>query len=611
MLFGILRDSKGSCFCKHKRCAMNGENMASGFQNPITIKDAIDKIHNRKFLLPAIQRKFTWSSNQIEMLFDSILRGYPINSFMVWRISDDAIKSGYKFYEFLTTFREFYAENNKDIDTKGVPDFEAIIDGQQRLTSLYIGLRGSYAYKLPRKWWKDNEECLPTRKLYLNLGAPIQQQYDNQKAFDFRFLSAFDLEKYNKISDGTIWFEVGKILELDTVQKVMRFLSENNLENNDYAYDTLSTLFEAIHIKPLINYYLQEEQEPDKVLDIFIRTNSGGTPLSFSDLLMSIASANWKKIDARKEIDKLVTEIYDIGRPGFFIDKDFVLKTCLVLFVDNIKFQLKNFTYENVNLFETNWEKVRKSIIAAFTLFEKLGFNNTTFRAKNAAIPVIYYIYYNNLSDVIVKPTYDCDDKNAITKWLTLTFIKSIFGGQTDSVLVTMRRVLKENRNGKFPSQELMDAFKNDPARNYGFDDEFLEGLLETQKDSNDAFYILHLLYPNLDYYNQDFHQDHLHPATIFYDKDKFANSIPEADRIFASDPKNWNGVANLQLLNSLMNESKKDIPLTDWVKKHGIDKKTLFINDDTSLEITDFKQFILERKKNLKFYLKNIVGTN
>ena len=557
--------------------------MSSGFQNPITIKDAIDKIHSRQFLLPAIQRKFTWSSSQIEMLFDSILRGYPINSFMLWKISDSKIKSGYKFYEFLTTYREFFAENNKDIDTKGVPDFEAVIDGQQRLTSLYIGLRGTYAYKMPRKWWKDTEECLPTRKLYLNLGAPVKQQYDNQKAFDFRFLSDSDIDKYSKANDGSIWFEVGQILDLDSTSKVMRYLSENSLTDNAYAFDTLSTLYEVIHVNRLINYYLQEEQDQDKVLDIFIRTNSGGTPLSFSDLLMSIASANWKKIDARKEIDNIVSEVYGIGRPGFLIDKDFVLKTCLGLFVDNIKFQLKNFTYENVQLFETNWYRVKKSIIAAFSLFEKLGFNNSTFRAKNAAIPVIYYIYYNNIADAVVKATYDAEDKKTITKWLTLTFIKSIFGGQTDSVLVTMRKVLIENKGKKFPAQELMDSFKNDPARNYSFDDEFLDGLLEAQKDSNDAFYVLHLLYPNLDYFNQDFHQDHLHPATTFYDEQKLALAIPESDREFASDAKNWNGVANLQLLNGLMNESKNDTPLADWVSKNNIDKKSLYISDTTT----------------------------
>lgn len=585
--------------------------MSSGFKNPITIKDAIDKIHSRQFLLPAIQRKFTWSSTQIEMLFDSILQGYPINSFMLWKISDKDIKSGYKFYEFLTSYREFFAENNKDIDTKGVPDFEAVIDGQQRLTSLYIGLRGSYAYKMPRKWWKDTEECLPTRKLYLNLGAPVRQQYDNQKTFDFRFLSKSDIENFKRTKDDYIWFEVGQILDLDSTKKVMRYLSDNNLADNDYACDTLSTLYDAIHVNPLINYYLQEEQEPDKVLDIFIRTNSGGTPLSFSDLLMSIASANWKKIDARKEINSIVTEIYDIGRPGFLIDKDFVLKTCLVLFVDNIKFQLKNFTYENVQLFETNWDKVKKSIIAAFTLFEKLGFNNSTFRAKNAAIPVIYYIYYNDLADAIVKVTYDAEDKKGITKWLTLTFIKSIFGGQTDSVLVSMRKVLKETDNKKFPAKELMDAFKNDPARNYSFDDEFIDGLLEAQKDSNDAFYVLHLLYPNLDYFNQDFHQDHLHPATTFYDADKLIASVPEEDREFASDPKNWNSISNLQLLNGLMNESKNDTSLADWVSKNNIEKKSLFVNDSTSLEIKDFKNFIIERRSIMRKYLKNIVELN
>lgn len=584
--------------------------MSSGFQNPITIKDAIDKIHNRQYLLPAIQRKFTWSSNQIEMLFDSILRGYPINSFMMWKISDNEIKSGYKFYEFLTEFREFFAENNKDIDTKGVPDFEAVIDGQQRLTSLYIGLRGSYAYKMPRKWWKNTEECLPTRKLYLNLGAPVKQQYDNQKAYDFRFLSKDDLDKFEKAQDGSIWFEVRQILDLDSITKVMRYLLDNDLAENDYANSTLSSLYSAVHEKHLINYYLQEEQEPDKVLDIFIRTNSGGTPLSFSDLLMSIASANWKKIDARKEIDSVVTEIYGIGRPGFLIDKDFVLKTCLVLFVDNIKFQLKNFTFDNVQLFETNWEKVKKSIVAAFTLFEKLGFNNSTFRAKNAAIPVIYYIYYNDLSDSIVKATYDKDDRKTITKWLTLTFIKSIFGGQTDSVLVSMRKVLKETIGKKFPAKELMDAFKNDPARNYSFDDEFLDGLLEAQKDSSDAFYILHLLYPDLDYYNQDFHQDHLHPATVFSSTDKLESSIPEKDREFAADTKNWNSIANLQLLNGAMNVSKNDTPLAEWVAKENIDKKSLYINDTTSLDIKDFKAFITERRAILKNYLKNIVGS-
>ena len=141
-------------------------------------------------------------------------------------------------------------------------------------------------------------------------------------------------------------------------------------------------MFQRFNKDPLINYYLETEQDPDKVLEIFIRTNSGGTPLSFSDLLMSIASANWKEIDARKEIEDAVEKVFNISGAGFRIDKDFVLKTCLVLFIENIKFELKNFGYENVKIFEDNWYSIKESIIRTFELLYRLGFNNNTFELK-------------------------------------------------------------------------------------------------------------------------------------------------------------------------------------------------------------------------------------
>ena len=75
--------------------------MSRGFQPAITIKEAIDNIDANKFLLPAIQRKFVWSTEQIELLFDSIIREYPINSLMLWEITSEEIKKNYKFYSFL------------------------------------------------------------------------------------------------------------------------------------------------------------------------------------------------------------------------------------------------------------------------------------------------------------------------------------------------------------------------------------------------------------------------------------------------------------------------------------------------------------------------------
>lgn len=244
-------------------------------------------------------------------------------------------------------------------------------------------------------------------------------------------------------------------------------------------------------------------------------------------------------------------------------------------------------------------EKIKDSIIATFNLLAKLGFNDATFRAKNAAIPVIYYVFNKNLSSSIVKATYDKEDKNNITNWLILSFLKSVFGGQTDSILMTIRKVLKESSFDKFPSKDLMDAFKDDAARNYSFDDEFLDRLLESQKDSTDALYVLHLLYPNLDFFNQSIHQDHLHPASIFKDQKRLSESIPNNDLDYAKDEKHWNSVLNLQLLNDSLNESKSDKPLAEWVQENNIDNASLLVPSGTSLDIKDFRSFI-EREESL-----------
>ncbi|MBQ7155439.1 MAG: DUF262 domain-containing protein [Synergistaceae bacterium] len=573
--------------------------MSEGFQTPITIKTAIDYIQSNKYLLPAIQRKFVWSHEQIEILFDSILRGYPINSFMLWHVCDDSIKNSYKFYRFIMNYREYFADTNEYINTTGVPDFYAVIDGQQRLTSLYVGLRGTYAYKMPRKWWKDSEDCIPTRRLYLNINEPVQHNVDSQKYYDFRFLKPDDA--------SSEWFEVGRILTCNSNMDLISMINTLGIAGNQFAVDTLSNLYEVIHVRPFINYYMQEEQDSDRVLEVFVRTNSGGTSLSFSDLLMSIASANWAKIDARKEFDTLINEVRGLGRPSFNIDKDFILRTCLVLFVDDIRFRLNNFTHSNVAVFEKNWLGIKASIIAAFTLFEQLGFNDATFRAKNAAIPVIYYIYHKNIAGQITKPTYNADDRKNIARWLNLTFIRSIFSGQADSVLVSMRNVLKHTQAVNFPAQELMNAFKSNPTKNYSLDDDFIDGLLKAHKGSNEAFYVLSLLQPDLDF-SKTLHQDHLHPASIFTDRGKIGQNIPRTDWKFASDADNWDSVANLQLLDGLLNSSKNDTPLDEWADEQHISKHDLFVPDDTSLKIKDFRKFINARRKVLSKHLKALL---
>ena len=137
------------------------------FQTPIPIRKVINEIQNRKYLLPAIQRELVWEAEQIEKLFDSIMRGYPIGSFLFWKVSKEKIKE-YQFYEFLRDYHERDKKHNPKANISGEENITAILDGQQRLTALYIGLKGSYAYKLPYKRW-DSTDAFPKRELYLNL----------------------------------------------------------------------------------------------------------------------------------------------------------------------------------------------------------------------------------------------------------------------------------------------------------------------------------------------------------------------------------------------------------------------------------------------------------
>ena len=572
----------------------------------------MNKIASNNYVLPAIQRKFVWRPDQIETLFDSILRNYPINSFMFWEITDTALKQNYKFYSFIKDYADRYNEDNPDAPTRLLnTPFIAVIDGQQRLTSLYIGLNGTYRYKKPNKWWSNDEEAMPTRRLYLNISKPVESKIDNEKMFDFRFLSNEDLN-YLKSTSNDKWFEVSKIINFSDLGDVNAYLIENDLQDNKFAMKTLSNLMQKINNEELINFYTEKEQDQDKVLDVFIRTNSGGTMLSFSDLLMSIASANWTKLDARQEIKVVREEIRQYGSPNFNVSQDFILKSLLVLSDVDVRFKIANFGKDNISIFENNWEKIRKSIVSSFKLLSSLGFNDTLIRAKNAVIPIAYYVLINDLSEDIVKSTYSEDDKKRISTWLTLSLLKGIFGGQSDSVLRTIRDVIKKSScKNYFPLKEIVQVFKNSPDKNYSLDDEIIEGFLKEKYQSSMASLILYLLYPEVVMkLGQNIAQDHMHCKTNFIDENKF-NSIGFSvnDIDFCKNEDNWNSVLNLQLLSELDNKSKGTTSLKQWAFDTKTTNKEMYLDDNTSLDIKDFKLFIDTRKKNIIKKIKEIVS--
>ena len=287
------------------------------FQTPLTINEVISNIHTKKYVLPSIQREFVWSTSQITKLFDSLMKDYPINSFLFWEVDKENINK-FMFYEFLRDYHQRKNKHNEKANLNGSENVIAILDGQQRLTSLYIGLKGSYAYKLPHKKF-SNEQAYPIRKLYLNL---LSRSEDIEYDYEFAFLTD---EESKKNDENHYWFRVGDILDLKDTTKVMDYLIKNIMfsgvekEKAEFANNALSKLYSVIHVNPTISYYLEKSEELDKVLNIFIRINSGGTTLSYSDLLLSFATAQWEKRDAREEINRFVDEINEIGN-GFNVN---------------------------------------------------------------------------------------------------------------------------------------------------------------------------------------------------------------------------------------------------------------------------------------------------
>lgn len=579
------------------------------YQTPITIKEAINNIKRRHYVLPSIQREFVWDTDQIETLFDSLMRDYPISTFLFWKVEKHRIKD-FQFYEFLKHYHEKDSRHNKKADLSDDSDVIALLDGQQRMTSMYVALTGSYAKKMPY-YRKSSSHAYPKKKLYLNL---LKKSEEVEVEYDFKFLTDDEAQP----SDDSFWFECGKILEITDMGKISMFLMKNRLmdtsvfseQQSEFAINTLNEFYNVVHQKGTISYYEEKGEELDKVLQIFIRINSGGTKLSYSDLLLSIATAQWEEKDAREVIHDFVDEINQIG-DGFSFNKDLVLKACLVLadFKD-IKFKVDNFNKANMAKIEENWDKASSAIRHAVELVAKLGYSRDNLLATNTIIPIAYYIYKNNIDDKILHSAERESDRKAIREWLARVLLKGTFGGQPDSIYPAMRDLINKHL-GKFPLQEII-AYYRGRRKTISFSEDDIDNLLNLQYGKAKTYCVLSLLYPGLNY-SFKYHQDHIHPKSLFKKREmrKFGFSEEQIEQF----NEHVNGLANLQLLNATTNTEKSNKPFIDWLIAEYPNKsdqqsylRQHYIDADESLAFEDFMDFIKNRRVRLKVTLSKML---
>lgn len=579
------------------------------FQTPRSIEEMLTAIHKREYLMPAIQREFVWGADQITKLVDSLMRGYPVGSFLLWDVKPETAQS-YTFYEFLTNYHERdnpYADKATVLSGNGTT---AVLDGQQRLTSLNIALYGSYAEKKKYAWW-NSADAFPVKRLYLNLvDEPDDEELGTK--YDLRFLT--DREAAPAEGEANKWFRVGAVLDLANAgPAIMRELEQRGIAGSADAFQRLYDLYEAVRVLKPMNYFLVTDQDADKVLEIFVRVNSGGTTLSYSDLLLSMATNQWQELDAREEVRSLVSEINSNAGRQFSFSKDVVLKTALTIADVDVRFKVTNFTQGNMAKVEAAWPQIKGALLRAATLLQQFGYNERNLTANSVIIPVAHYLHLRGAGDSYLDSTADAADRLALQRWVTRSLVKrGIWGSGLDTLLTRIRDVLRANSTNGFPVAAVEDAMAA-VGKSLTFDNAEIDELLNLKYAGQRTFSVLSVLYPGLDL-SKKFHEDHIFPKSRFTKKKLLDAGVPvdKIDDYLAA----VNLLPNLQLLAGTANIEKQDGLPAEWIDTAfpSEDKRATYLAendlDGLSLDLADFTSFFEQRKQRVRARLLAALGT-
>lgn len=575
------------------------------YQTGHTIKKTLDAVHSNRLVLPAIQREFVWRPRQICGLFDSLMQGYPFGTFLYWNVEPH--NSGdYTYYDFVLNYHQSKLPYGRSYEPMPGQPLTAVLDGQQRLTALNIGFRGSMAWKLPYRRWND-PSAFPIRHLHLDLLWEPHEDGGGRR-YRFAFLTKGNLD--NADSDEC-WFRVSDILSMTSPVEMQDWLNKHPSQKAlTGGLGALWRLYQVTHKDQVVAYYEEDSQDLEKVLQIFIRMNSGGTPLSYSDLLLSVAVAAFKDHDARKEIRSLVQDIRHQGR--FSFSKDWVLKAGLMMSdIGSIRFKVGNFNNRNMTTLEKSWQSIKDSLVRTVRLIASFGFSSRTLRADSAVLPIAYYIHTRDHTDTFLTSRDYSEDRNEIRSWLVRSILKSgIWGSGLDTLLTGLRSVIRES-SGPFPVIDIRREMTRH-GRSLAFEPEEIEDLADIKYGDSRTFALLSLLFPFVNVDSFFFHIDHVFPKAGFTRTQLRKAGLPEDEWEDVVDCRDR--LANLQLLPGTENVTKGAKLPADWMGGEMSEEQRQSYCDlhrlgDVPREMTDFKLFYDTRRDVLRDEITKLLG--
>lgn len=559
----------------------------SGSDKKYTIKSLMKLVNEEKFCLPVIQRDFCWEPKYIELLFDSLMRDYPIGYFLLWKYNNDLLDK-YSFYKFNCNVKKDENFINSTLQKHQAEGKIAILDGQQRIASMYIGLYGSYTVKKSG----DNDDYIK-KELYLDLFSNRKSD-ENLKVieilYNFKFKTKDEITSENN-SKNNYWFKISEVLSdsfnIDEIVKKidddnLKIIAKQNLNLLNYTVCTNDDLF--------IYKIIDKSKTIEEVLEMFERTNHLGKELSKRDLLFSSFVA--QEPELRKNMLELINVCNKETGNKYVnkIDIDLIIQSCFLMKKETVKIRIDSIDNEMIKQIRGDWDKYKKPIVKFFELLNEIKIFPKTLNSIYAIYPVIYFIYKEN------KITEEI--KNNIKKYILLSHLKRIYGTHSDTRVNQMVNAINEGKIKKFSYNELK-KLTIDKVDNMFMvsETEIDTWLIRNKYNSNSEITLTILSLIQTDYDNvTNYDQDHLHPKNPKIEEiEKFSDNQLGVFKLLK------NGIGNLQILKKGINRNEKtNMPLIEACnsKLIKVQFSSLKVED---YDIKKFEDFYVNRINNIK----------
>lgn len=536
-----------------------------------TIRKFVNYINNPAhlggFWLPNIQRPFVWGEEQIERLYDSILREYPIGTLLVWKN-----KSEIKHRKFIDNWTDrlnlldFYVPIN---------DYQKmlVLDGQQRMQSLFIGLKGSYNGK----------------ELYLNILSGDLKAPDDRR-YEFKFMDNTARFPWIKFSSLVFPDKRTKEFKADVIALSPDALSPDEDDRIEDNIDLIRKVFcvdDNILYQEVDSIDRPSAYSEDDIVEIFIRANSGGTRLDKSDLLFSLLVSSWD--DANENMTALLEEL---NTDGYAFGRDFILKACLVIFGKGASYEVGKFrdgdTKEKI---ETNWTSVANAVKDVKDYIKGKTFiqSNKVLTSYLGLIPLIYFRYH-----------YPAQWRTAtdLNEYLVRTMIVGAFSGNPDSLIDKV--VKKVNDDKDFIVRNVYAVIRDD-GRNLELSKESLLGISYTDRRIHLLFNLWYSFNYTPSYIQNQPQIDHIFPQSLLKTVKDF-NPDSGRQSIMRYKQGMRDQLANTMLLTRDENGAggKWDTSAEDWFS----DKEDAYLDlhlipkNPELWKLENYELFLEERKK-------------